>query len=231
MTIIHRRALNRLEPVLKQFGYQKPTFSQALQDRGYYDYYLTKGYHSFQLNITDWRVHDVLSPFLCLWIGVPHPERFMIYTANLQNVADSLLFETYWPRERLDDLLYLGLNVVCETPYVASLRNRLQSPVMQAALNSLLTAQDSFYLFSDSTYGFQYGVALAEPLERRAALWLNAAEQFASVFDDPASLPIAQRERAKDSSAINLALLTGLFVIGSICLLFVLAAMLIGLGS
>ena len=228
MTIIHRRSLNRLEPVLKQFGYQKPTFSQALLDRGYYDYYLTKGNRSFQLGIEDWSVQDRHVPFLRLWIGVPHPERFMIYTANLQNVADSLLFETYWPRERLDDLLYLGLNVVCETPYVASLRNRLQSPMMQAALNSL-AAQDSFYLFSDSTYGFHYGVALAEPLERRAALWLNAAEQFAGVFDDPASLPIAQREQTRDTSSKNLTLLMALLFIGSICLLFVLAAMLIGL--
>jgi len=228
MTTIQRRALNRLEPTLKQFGYQKPTFSQALLDRGYYDYYLTKGCHSFQLGIENWSVQDRYVPFLRLWIGVAHPERFMIYTANLQEIANSLLFETYWPRETLDDLLYLGLNVVCETPYVTSLRNRLQSPVMQAALNSLLTAQDSFYLFSDSTYGFHYGVALSEPLERRAALWLNAAEQFASVFDSPSSLTIAQREQIKDTSARNLAFLTVLLFIGSICLLFVLAALLIG---
>lgn len=63
MPTIQRRALNRLEPTLKQFGYQKPTFSQALLDRGYYDYYLTKGSHSFQLGIENWSVQDRYVPF------------------------------------------------------------------------------------------------------------------------------------------------------------------------
>ncbi|RCK72557.1 MAG: hypothetical protein ANABAC_1905 [Anaerolineae bacterium] len=110
-----RRYLTRLEPFLHQHGYRKPTWSQALRDSFFYEYYLTKGNHSFALNFEDWSLNDRFVQFLRIWIDVPHPERFLIYTANLQSVADSLLFESYWSSQKLDDWLGLGLKVVCET--------------------------------------------------------------------------------------------------------------------
>ncbi len=235
-----RQYLTRLEPFLLQFGYRKPTWSQALQDGSFYDYYLTRGNLSSKLTLEDWSLNDRFVQFLKIWIDVPHPERFLIYTANLQNVADSLLFESYWSSQKLDDWLNLGIKVVCETPYVDSLRQRLESPVMQATLNSLLAAQDSFYLFGDVTYGFYYSVALFEPLEQRASRWLSAAEQFAAVFDAPDSLAvaqfgapaaqaIAQKERSRDNTAKSVTLGFFLLFFALLCLTLILGVVLLGM--
>lgn len=99
MTLSPGQALNRLQPILRQFGYQQPAFFQALEDRFYYIYFLTKGNHTFKLFMEYWRVQERLTPFLGLWIiDVPHQERFMIYTSDLQGFADSLLYDTYCSR-------------------------------------------------------------------------------------------------------------------------------------
>jgi len=173
----------RLEPFLNRFGYQKAKWYQPLLEHDLYDYRLIKPDRSFKLRVADeWSVQDRRPLFMIFWIGVPCYEKFMIYTANLEEVAQSILFDSHWPMKNLDDWTSLGLKVVSHPDHVESLRNRLNSPAMRTTLQSLLNVKASFYLFGEVSSGFHYGVALSEPLEQKASIWLSAAEQFADVF-------------------------------------------------
>ncbi len=173
----------RLKPFLNRFGYQKAKWYQPLLEHDMYDYLLIKPNRSFKVRIaSEWSVQNQRPLFLIFWIGVPCSEKFMIYTANLQEVAQSILFDSHWPRQNLDDWASLGLRVVSHPDHVESLRSRLNSPLMQTTLQSLLNVKASFYLFGEVISGFRYEVEFSEPLEQKAAIWLSAAEQFADLF-------------------------------------------------
>jgi len=174
----------RLEPFLNRFGYQKAKWYRPLLEHDMYDYLLIKPNRSFKVRIgSDWSVQDRRPLFLIFWIDVPCSEKFMIHTDSLQEVAQSILFDSYWPRQNLDDWTSLGLQVVSHPQNVGSLRNRLNSPLMQTTLQALLNVKASFYLFTEVNSGFWCGIALSEPLEQKAATWLSAVEKLADVFD------------------------------------------------
>ncbi|PWH15136.1 MAG: hypothetical protein DDG59_11800 [Anaerolineae bacterium] len=188
-----------LESFLLQQGFKKASLFQYLTEQVFY--ILTKKEYSVAIGMRDLPFSDPSNPsqtlltFLTIDIQMPLRGRFLIRTANLEEVENSLLYEPDWNPTPLPMLAPLGLRVLGIPKNFGDLERRLQSPAIQQALSELLKGAQPFYIYAGTDHFVQLGFGLLRPRPEQARRWLETAAQWLKAFYDPTLITRSNTQR------------------------------------